>query len=682
MNSKEKKDLTYFRFLPLLLIFLAVLSYGLVIRKLGIYWDDWAYLWTKMELGYAGIVRHFSFSRPLAGQIQNLVMEITGKNPFYIQIYGLSMRVICASLLGLLFHQIWPGQYFAASVCSLLFFIYPGFTMQPIALNFGFSYLLMSILFLSFLLMIRVLHHSNHRFLLTIVALILSTINLFASEYFFMLEFIRPVLIWIDLSNQNLSGREGRKQTFRIEFPYFCILLIGIIYRLFFNKTQTLHYEFSLIDELKISPLGAISGYFVSIANDLFKVLFAGWGRIFDFPEKQVLGEKTFIGYCLVCLLGFLLTALFLFLITKHKATPNQKVGIQLIVTGLIALILAGQPFWLTKSYLSFVFPNSRYTLPFLLGMSFFWTGILLLFPLRRQTVRISICLLLAIIIGLSSGSHFLIANEYRRDWTLTKDFFHQLKWRIPAIEENTVVITNQLPIRFSTDNSLTAPLNWIYAQDYEKNSMPYMLYTNVKREETLSKFEKGKKIYQEYLSAKFEGNTEDAISIYYNAPGCVHILDPEVDVLNQTIPVIDRDAALLNNYNRILTEVPYVPLDPVLFGEEPSKNWCWYYEHADLARQQKNWRLVAKLGDEALLLDDHPNDPMERLPFIEGYANNSEWDQAYWQTEEALKVTPVMNNPLCALWNRIQNETIHSNEKEVTIQNINQLLDCSFLDG
>jgi len=122
MNSKEKKDLTYFRFLPLLLIFLAVLSYGLVIRKLGIYWDDWAYLWTKMELGYAGIVRHFSFSRPLAGQIQNLVMEITGKNPLWIQIYGLSMRVICASLLGFLFHQIWPGQYFAASVCSLHFF--------------------------------------------------------------------------------------------------------------------------------------------------------------------------------------------------------------------------------------------------------------------------------------------------------------------------------------------------------------------------------------------------------------------------------------------------------------------------------------------------------------------------------------------------------------------------------
>ena len=93
MNSKEKKDLTYFRFLPLLLIFLAVLSYGLVIRKLGIYWDDWAYLWTKMELGYADTVRNISFSRPLTGQIQNIVMDITVKNPFYIHIYVLSMRV-------------------------------------------------------------------------------------------------------------------------------------------------------------------------------------------------------------------------------------------------------------------------------------------------------------------------------------------------------------------------------------------------------------------------------------------------------------------------------------------------------------------------------------------------------------------------------------------------------------
>ena len=201
-----------------------------------------------------------------------------------------------------------------------------------------------------------------------------------------MLEFLRPVFIWIDLSKQNLSGKERRKQTFRNELPYFCVLLLGIIYRLFFNKTQTLHYEFSLIDELKTSPLSAVGDYFVSIANDLFKVLFAAWGRIFDFPEKQVLGEKTFIGYCLVCLLGFLLTALFLFLITRHQSTPNQKVAIQLIITGLIALILAGQPFWLTKSYLSFVFPNSRYTLPFLLGMSFFWTGILLFSMHRRRS--------------------------------------------------------------------------------------------------------------------------------------------------------------------------------------------------------------------------------------------------------------------------------------------------------
>ena len=250
-----------------------------------------------------------------------------------------------------------------------------------------------------------------------------------------------------------------------------------------------------------------------------------------------------------------------------------------------------------------------------------------------------------------------MVGNEYRRDWTLTKDFFTQLKWRIPGIEKNTVLVTNVLPIRFSTDNSLTAPLNWIYAEEYEEDRIPYMLYTNTKREATLSGLESGNEVFQEYLSAQFFGNTDDMISVHYSAPGCVHVLDPDVDLFNQMIPVIDRDAAILNNYSRIRVNDPESALPAGLFGAENSHGWCWYYEKADLERQRKNWDRAAALGDMAFEQEDHPNDPMERIPFIEAYAHVGRWEDALSQSRSAMEVTPVMNDPLCALWQRIEKD-------------------------
>ena len=149
----------------------------------------------------------------------------------------------------------------------------------------------------------------------------------------------------------------------------------------------------------------------------------------------------------------------------------------------------------------------------------------------------------------------------------------------------------------------------------------------------------------------------------------------PVLDV-NQMIPEIDREAASLNNYGRILADRSGSPLPVKQFGEEPNHGWCWYYEQADLERQRGNWEAAAALGDEAFRLTDHPNDPMERIPFIEAYAQTGRWQEALDQTLSALDVTPLMNDPLCALWDRIQRNTGENPEED----RLNEVLDCGFL--
>jgi hypothetical protein len=67
MRKRFRNIQVPFIFLPILLLIFSFFSYGFwqEIRNLL---DDWAYVWTRLELGYEGLLRHFSFSRPVAGQ--------------------------------------------------------------------------------------------------------------------------------------------------------------------------------------------------------------------------------------------------------------------------------------------------------------------------------------------------------------------------------------------------------------------------------------------------------------------------------------------------------------------------------------------------------------------------------------------------------------------------------------
>ncbi len=666
---KEKKYILVLIPLAAFVLF----SYGLLLNKLGFYWDDWPYEWTRLAVGYEGLLRHFSFSRPVAGQLHNIAILINNGSPLIAQIYGLVMQVFGGFCLGLLIHETWRGKTFAAVLGALLFTAYPGFTMRPIAVNFSFSFFLMGMLSLSFVLSIRAARSPKRRVLRIVLAALIALMNLFASEYFFLLELLRPFFIAAALADEDTPRKDLVRASLRSVIPFAGVFLCGAAYRMFFNKTQTLHYEFKLLTDFKASPLSTVLEYIGGMFKDSFRVVFEGWGTVFEFPNKDEFGARSTLVFFLICAAVCVVSGVFLFLFRKARDGKTRQ-DLEMIGIGVLAILLAGQPFWLTESPINFIFQNGRYTLPFMPGISLFLAGILDLIT-RPRIVPV---VLAAVFIGLAAGHLFYTGNEYRRDWTLTKDFFNQLKWRVPDIEENTVVVTNVLPIRFSTDNSLTAPLNWIYADSYENDRIPYMLYTDTKRENTLSGLTAGNEVFQEYLTGQFYGNTDDMIAVYYNAPGCVHVLDPEVDVYNRMIPEIDRTSAELNNYDRIITDAEYEPLPEKQFGAEPAHGWCYYYETADLARQKEDWESVAELGDTAFALDDHPNDPMERIPFIEGYAHAGRLEDAIAQTEAAMETTPVMNDPLCALWRRIDRET-GGNTLETELSG---LLDCSALGG
>jgi hypothetical protein len=114
------------------------------------------------------------------------------------------------------------------------------------------------------------------------------------------------------------------------------------------------------------------------------------------------------------------------------------------------------------------------------------------------------------------------------------------------------------------------------------------------------------------------------------------------------------------------------------IFGPEPSHGWCYYYEQAGLARQLGDWPKVAALGDTAFTLSDYPNGPLERLPFIEGYAHMQRWSTALKLTADTAKISPVTHPPLCALWARISSQTPASPEKDQALVDFKNSLSCT----
>jgi hypothetical protein len=155
-------------------------------------------------------------------------------------------------------------------------------------------------------------------------------------------------------------------------------------------------------------------------------------------------------------------------------------------------------------------------------------------------------------------------------------------------------------------------------------------------------------------------------------------LLEPGLDSENRFIldDSLMREAAALSNQSMILAES--TAQIPEVYGSEPAYGWCYYFQKADLARQMGDWEQVAELGDVALKLDDHPNNPVERFVFIEGYAHTGNWDRALQLSRESYRVSREYVGPLlCQLWQRIERETKNGLERSNALSEVQSMLSC-----
>ncbi len=255
---------------------------------------------------------------------------------------------------------------------------------------------------------------------------------------------------------------------------------------------------------------------------------------------------------------------------------------------------------------------------------------------------------------------------------------YWQMTWRAPGLESGTALLANDVPLRYFSDNSMTAMLNWTFAPENKSLEMPYLLdFISVRLGKGLPDLKEGLPLTQDYSSLSFNGTTDDTIAIFIMPPACLRFIDRQLDDNFQRLPPLSAKASNLTNLDLVRFDDQVEP-PAVIFGTEPSPNWCYYFEKADMARQSEDWVAIVEYGDLAFDLNDNPNEATERLPFIEGYAHLNNWSRAIELSRDTLlQGQSGVSTMLCNTWARIAKSTVPNLEQEQAIQQIRTEFGC-----
>ena len=650
---------------PPALFLILLVSFGALSPWLGFYWDDWPAIWFFHLLGPSGFKDVFAIDRPLLGRLFMLTTPLLGESALSWQLFGIFTRWMSCLALWWTLRVLWPQRSQQAGWIAFLFAIYPGFRQQYIAVTYSHGWIILAAFLLSFGSMILALRKPRWFWPLMALTWLLSAVIMFTDEYFFGLELLRPVFLWLALDNGAVRARQRLRRVLLLWLPYLAVMVAFLIWRILLQHTP--RGQVTIIDQLKTNPLLTLLSLVQTILNDLYEVSLLAWVQTFRFAGLPELSRKLLPYYLAFVLVTAVLITLYL---AKLSSRPEAHTGpgssrrwsLQAIAIGFLALFMGGWPFWATALPIQLNFPWDRFTLPMMLGACFLFVGILELL-VRNRLLKVTI---LGIIIGLSVGMHFQDGLGYRREWNAQKAFFWQLAWRAPAIKPGTALLTAGLPFTYYTDNSLTGPLNWIYAPQYSSGEMPYLLYDlEVRVEADHLALVKNAPIQQPYRATTFNGSTSQAIVLYSPRNGCLKVLDPPRE---RGFP-IRQDFVYAARYlsdpdNIIHDNTGAAQLPNHIFGPEPEHDWCYYFEKAELARQEEDWQQIARLWEQAVRHGQSPERAAELLPFIEGLAQLGDWDRAEELSLQAYQKMPGLQTVLCSTWAR----SLHTSDQDPEI--------------
>ncbi|MBA4419991.1 MAG: hypothetical protein C0391_02475 [Anaerolinea sp.] len=612
---------------PLCLAVVNILAYGLLIPWLGFYGDDWGYIWLLFK--GPGLETFLGSSRVGFIPFYNALSLLIGPYPAAWLVYMLLIRWLNSLAFWLILHKLWPKDKRLTLMTGLLFAVYPGFYLNSAAVNISMFLLLLTFFFFSIYLHLLWEESRHKKWGLLVVSLILAIANIAMAEYFFFMEMIRPVILYLFFLPKEFSKNKRFFDTIKSWLPHLAGFLAVLIWRLLFQSKINAHYTIALLDDLRAAPLPTILAQLWRMINDLLLSGLVAWFRavfpsdLLHLPNAPV---KIFIAVLVVLTASFFVIQLFIH--TKFRQEPiNRQQALLWITLGLLWFMVSGWSIWLAKLEITHIFSTTRFTMPFMPGAALMITGLIILLPNQRIVQNF----IFSLVFGSAIATQLLIANYFRMDWVKQESFYRQLTWRFPGLHSGSMVLISRNPLENGEENSISSAVNWIYSLGNEIGVDYYAYFNRDKFSFDLGEFKPGQQLTRPHLIGSFTADLNRSVALYLDARNCIRVLYPGLD---------DRNSRL-SDFMR--ANIPYTRPDEVLqpanaetqralrqvFGSEPEHDWCWLYQVADLSSRSGDWPAITTLADEYLHPDEYQNDWQKLLVFIEAYARQGEWEKA-----------------------------------------------------
>ncbi len=651
MRSSFTKLLDAMRKIPdwLWIVGFSILAYALLIPGLGFYLDDWYIIYYEKVFGAREFIQFFSSDRPFFAYVYMLFVPIFQDSALAWQIFAVATHALAGIIFWFLLKKLLPKHEFLTACAAAFFIVYPGFKFQWFSVMYSQVFFLLSIYFLSYILMIEGMQREKGRGWLLLAASICLVIGIVPQEYFYGLELVRPLVIWIILVRKNLQVPTKYKQFILYWLPFLLVTLGFTIYRI--GSGAEYSYQVKILEDLKNAPVNTLIELTGRVFWNVWDAAVRAWTNLVEILDQDLL---TINGLKLgTIFLGGLLFAL-VFLLRKKNGDNGWKEKGRAILVGLFAALAATVPFLASDYQVSLEFPYNRFMIALAPGAAVALAAAVDYF-LRSRSQKVILC---AILLGLAVVSQFDTARLYRQNWKSQGELFWQLHWRAPYIEPGTTVLTDNLPIYlFSSGQSLTAPLNLIYGNQLNNHEIPYaLIMMSSPQAEVIPSLMPGQEIEYNFRSLYFHGNTSRVLVVSQPPNGCVRVYSPGDSIYEFTGERYEqfwKEAVPLSNLALIKDEDIGNEVLEKYFGREDRATWCYFYEKAELANQFQRWDETLRLYQEAESLGVSPELNREWLPFFKAALNSGDIDTAVNVMNRIMLDNQTTAEDFCTIWKK-----------------------------
>lgn len=663
----------------LLFAIVIVLAYGVFLFRWGFYYDDWPEVY--LFYNNLSVFDYYRFDRPLLAWTVFLLSKLAGTSPLAWQVLALLLRWVLVSAFYWCFSLLWPKAKPILVIAALLFAVHPAYSLQPIAVTFSKVYLVYAVYFVSLGWMLKSLQASKRSWVFTALSLVAMVYHVFSLEYFWGLELVRPLVIWIALAQQGLESKSRLRLTLRKAAPYLLLMFIMIVWHVRFatypsdgfyfvpERNQPLVFLHSLLSDAK-----SLLSYSRRVLTDLNYLFLASWER----APLSVISMQTTVRFSMIILTALVIIFLFfakLNLLRRNNQFLSDEKVEEIFWFGLFTLLTSLFPAWSVGKHPSLAAPfENRHALAALTGLSLAIATFI--FSLRINFFRwglFTFLMILAFSYQLQNG------YDYSQERKWQRAFFWQLYWRAPHLAPRTLVLLNRSFSPYLLEFVHLGPaISILYGGQSGDTSLDYWSFTLsfLKKRLHLNLQNPSEEVYYAVRTLQFRSSIGRALSIsYLPEQRCLWVLEAE----DQEYPYWTFDERWLVKLSATKELISAQPISlpvPEIFGPEPPHTWCYYFQKASLARQFEDWETVVALGETVFEKNLHPDDVYEWLPFLEGYLHLRRWEQANAIAEEIFRNNSEYRPAVCYLLKTVEKQASSSAKEQ--LQEFQELWGCT----